>query len=251
MSTRIAIPSPTSLDETYNRLSWSAYAEAVRAAGGEPVSVPLTLGQTELRDMFAGVGGVLLPGSRFDVEPAGYGHLREEDCAPADPAREAVDRYLLELAAHSGKPLLGICFGMQMINVVHGGTMIQDLAILPVNHGAGRSVAVAHTAALEQDSVLASMVDPEEADAREGQLRLGVNSSHHQAAAIPGTGLRVVGRCPQDGVIEAIELLSSPSGSGGRFLLGVQWHPERTCAESPTSRALFRRLTSEAELWRS
>jgi putative glutamine amidotransferase len=82
---------------------------------------------------------------------------------------------------------------------------------------------------------------------RDGFLRLPVNSSHHQAIGIPGDGLRVSARSPEDGVVEAVE--GTPEGVGGRFVLGVQWHPERTFEESAASRALFARFIAEAAAW--
>jgi len=80
----------------------------------------------------------------------------------------------------------------------------------------------------------------------DGMLHLAVNSSHHQAIDTPGDGLRISARSPEDGVVEAIE--GTPEGVGG-YVLGVQWHPERTYAESAASRALFARFIREAEAW--
>ena len=229
---RIAIPQPTRSDYSYNEQNWCAYAEAVRACGGEPVEFELDLPARVLRERAMGCDGYLLPGSPADVAPERYGHSREEASAEADPAREAMDSMLLELAQAEDKPLLAICFGMQMLNVWYGGTLIQDLAPVPVNHGAGRGVAVAHSVAVERGSSLARLMDRTEArDA--GRLLLPVNSSHHQAVGIAAKGFAVVARSQQDGVVEAIE----PGGSG--FTLGVQWHPERTFGSSATSRAIF------------
>src|SRR5665213_468726 len=146
MRPRIAIPIPTSHDKAYNRLNWPVYAEAIRASGGDPVAVPLDLSDSDLKALWNAIDGLLLPGCHADVDPALYGQAREEACAPADPQRERTDRFLLEHAEIDRKPVLAICFGMQMLNVVQGGTLIQDLMVLPVNHTAGRSVQVAHTA---------------------------------------------------------------------------------------------------------
>jgi putative glutamine amidotransferase len=94
--------------------------------------------------------------------------------------------------------------------------------------------------------MLASIVgDDPEIVVQDGFLRLPVNSSHHQAIGIPGDGLRVVGRCPQDGVVEAVEGGLHPA----HFLLGLQWHPERTFESSAASRAIFARLIGEARSW--
>jgi putative glutamine amidotransferase len=248
MTPRIAIPTPTSFDLTYNRANLPAYVDAVKRAGGEPVEVPLTLDDAEVRRVVSTCDGILLPGSPADVEPALYGQERMEATAPADIAREQVDRALLEEAYASGQPVLAICFGAQMLNVWRGGTLVQDLAVMPVNHSAGKAVAVAHAAAVVPGSVLGETIDSSEVTGGDDALRLPMNSSHHQSVGIPGDGLRVTARCPQDGVVEAIE--APFDGSQRHFVLGVQWHPERSIDSSPTSRALFARLIEEASLWR-
>jgi putative glutamine amidotransferase len=177
-----------------------------------------------------------------------------EECAPADAARENVDELLLQDAHNMGKPILTICFGTQMLNVWRGGSLVQHLPGVPVNHKAGRAVAVAHSAAVAPGSLLDEVVGEaaaaEEAPVRDGLLRLPVNSSHHQAIESPGDGLRVSARSSEDGVIEAIEgAQPNHPGAGGGFVLGVQWHPERTFEESAASRALFARLVREAGAW--
>jgi len=135
---------------------------------------------------------------------------------------------------------------------------------MPVNHPAGRTVAVAHTAAIATDSTLGAIVaegkatggNPEtssgapEAPMTDGFLRLPINSSHHQAIGIPGDGLRVVARCPQDAVIEAVEGGQDATNPNSHFVLAVQWHPERSYEISAASRAIFARLINEAAAWK-
>ena len=203
MKPRIAIPMPHSTDLDYSERSWPQYASAVERAGGEAVKVPLDLSQAAVADLIHTCQGFLLPGSGADVNPQKYGQEAIPECAPADPAREAVDELLLQDAHNLYKPLLCICFGTQSLNVWRGGTLVQDLSILPVNHRAGKSVAVAHTAAIAPDSLLGGLIGEDEAPEVEGFLRLPINSSHHQALGIPGDGLRITARCPQDAVIEA------------------------------------------------
>jgi putative glutamine amidotransferase len=244
---RIAIPIPTSNDLEYNRRSWQQYASAVERSGGDPVEVQLGLPPADTARLLAGCQGVLLPGSGADVNPHKYGQEPIEECAPADLARENVDELLLQDAHNMGKPILAICFGTQMLNVWRGGTLVQDLAGVPVNHAAGRAVAVAHTAAVEPDSLLGRLAAVEDPPKRDGVLRLPINSSHHQSVDTPGDGLRVSARSPEDGVVEAIE--NTPDGVGGSFVVGVQWHPERTFEESVASRALFARFVKEAGAW--
>jgi putative glutamine amidotransferase len=262
---RIAIPVPTSTDLAYNQRSWHQYAEAVADSGGDPVEVPLTLSATELRELIESCHGIVLPGSPADVDPARYGADRDPATAPADPARENVDYALLDHASKTGKPILAICFGCQSMNVWRGGTLVQDLTPLPVNHSAGAQVAVAHTALVATSSSLAALTDAAEAPRDGDYLRLPINTSHHQAVGAPGDGLRVAARCPDDGVIEAIELdpkmfhvehfedptpakLFHVEHSAEPLFLGVQWHPERSFHISPTSRNLFHRLVTDAAL---
>ncbi len=252
MRPRIAIPVPTNADHDYNARNWPAFADAVIASGGEPVEFRLTLTPREIADLANTCQAILLPGSPADVNPEKYGQERDPSTAPADRARENVDELLLQDAHNLYKPILGVCFGCQILNVWRSGTLVQDLTPLPVNHGAGPSVAVAHSAAIAPDSLLAAILGPEgliQAD------RIPTNSSHHQAIGIPGDGLRVSARCSQDGVVEAIEggqfnsAHTSTPGHPAHFVLGVQWHPERNFASDPVSQALFRRLVAEALAW--
>jgi putative glutamine amidotransferase len=245
MKPRIAIPIPTTTDLEYNQRSWPAYAQAVRQSGGEPVEVPLT--STGLASIMASCQGVLLPGSPADVDPTHYGHERAPESAPADQARETVDTLLLEDAYLHKKPIFTICFGSQLLNVYRGGTLVQHLSVMPVNHEAGKSVAVAHSASVAPDSLLGQIsqqANPAEAPMTHDFLRLPVNSSHHQAIGIPGEGLAVAARCHQDAVIEAVE-----GTAPDHYVMAVQWHPERSQEISATSRALFSRFLQEATAW--
>jgi len=244
MKPRIAIPVPTSTDISYNQRSWPAYADAVTRSGGEPVQIDISLPAAQIKQLAATCQGVVLPGSPADVDPVRYGAERDPATSPADPAREATDTLLLEDAAAHTKPVLGICFGVQSLNVWRGGSLVQDLSPLPVNHSAGKNVAVAHAALVAGNSLLGSLLEPSEAPEADGYRRLPMNTSHHQSVSIPGEGLRVVARCPDDGVVEAVE--NDPAFSS-QFLIGVQWHPERSYDISAASRALFQRLVVEAE----
>ena len=245
---RIAIPQPTSDDPEYNQRSWAVYASAVERSGGEPVQVPLDEAPAATAKLIAECSGVLLPGSGADVNPQKYGEDPIPECAPADAARENVDELLLQDAHNMGKPILAVCFGTQMLNVWRGGTLIQHLTT-PVNHKAGRGVPIAHEAEIAPESVVGGLVSGEEAPERDGFLRLPVNSSHHQAIGVPGDGLRVSARSTEDGVIEAVEGGQASDDSPERFIVGVQWHPERTFDESAASRALFGRFVAEAAAW--
>ncbi len=242
---RIAIPAPTLAQVEYNARAWPLYAAAVTAAGGEPVEVPLALSPAEIAKLATSCQGILLPGSPADANPAKYGQDRDSETAEPDPARENVDELLLQDAHNLHKPLLTLCYGTQTLNIWRTGTLVQHLMPVPVNHKAGRNVAVAHTVAIEPGSQLAEIVGPSPETTHTADfLRLPVNSSHHQAVGIVGDGLRIVARCPQDGVVEAIEGLQP-----GHFVLGLQWHPERSLDSSLASRLIFEKFVLAAAAW--
>ena len=254
MKPRIAIPVPTSHDHAYNELNWPAYADAVLASGGTPVRVPLELTPRELTDLAYSCQAILLPGSPADVNPAKYAQPRQEGTAEADLPRENVDELLLQDAHNLYKPILGVCFGMQMLNVWRSGTLVQDLLPLPVNHSAARGVAVAHTVNVLAASLLGHVL--REFAPQADLDRLPVNSSHHQGVGIAGDGLRISARSLQDGIVEAIEGGQANSydgqepgrlGESHHFVLGVQWHPERNFGSSDSSRALFSAFVGVAE----
>jgi putative glutamine amidotransferase len=247
---RIAIPQPTSTDSAYNQRSWPQYASAVQRSGGTPVEVPLYLYPVEIANLINTCHAVLLPGSPADVNPQKYGQDPISECAPADAPRENADELLLQDAHNLYKPIFAICFGVQILNVWRGGTLVQDLSVLPVNHSAGSKVAIAHTAATAPGSLLGTLLTAEEAPEQDDFLRLPINSSHHQAIGIPGDGLRISARCPQDAVVEAVEGGQDPQNPNTHFVLGVQWHPERSYDISLASRTLFDRFVAEAAAWK-
>jgi putative glutamine amidotransferase len=239
MGIRIAIPEPTSSDAAYNKRSLPLYVAALEAAGATAVIVPLLESQEKVAKRIADARGVLLPGSGFDVDPERYGETRQPECGPADAARTAVDELLLQDAFNLRKPILAICHGVQTLNVWRNGTLIQDLKT-SVNHRPGREVIEAHPVRIAEGSRLSLMV-PESAGAE-----MQVNSSHHQALREPGDQLLVTAISPADGVIEAVEL-----DAADHFVVGVQWHPERTYAQSAVSRAIFKEFIKTAANWRT
>jgi putative glutamine amidotransferase len=238
MAVRIAIPEPTSSDPEYNGRSLPQYIVALTAAGAEPVVVPLNEPQERVARMLASVQAVLLPGSGFDVDPQRYGEARTPECNEDDPARTAADELLLQDAFNLRKPILAICQGVQTLNVWRNGSLFQDLKT-QVNHSPGREVAEAHPVRVEKGSRLTALLAPS------APTEIKVNSSHHQAIRVPGDNLRVVAVSPVDGVIEAVEL-DEPN----HFVVGVQWHPERTYTQSEFSRAIFGAFVAAATAWR-
>jgi putative glutamine amidotransferase len=249
MPPRIAIPMPHSTDLEYAERAIPQYERAVTLAGGEPVRIPLDRPLVEIAGLIEECDGVLLPGSNADVDPARFNADRSHLTATADPRRDAVDDLLLADAYKHRKPVLGICYGLQSLNVFRGGSLIQHIPdFLPkevrgkVNHEAGKSVAVAHKVEIDPDSKLAKFVAAGDNAATHRKLALHVNSSHHQSVATIGEGLCIVARCPDDGIIEAVE-----GPACNHFVIAVQWHPERSVDDDAASQALFRALIEAAK----
>jgi putative glutamine amidotransferase len=243
MPPRIAIPMPHSLDREYAERSIPQYERAVELAGGVPVRIPLDRPPAEVTKIVEHCDGVLLPGSNADVDPSSFGAPRSPHTAAADSRRDAVDELLLRDAYELRKPVLGICYGLQSLNVYRAGSLIQHIPdFLPedlrtqVNHEAGKKVAVAHAVEIEKDSKLAEILGADQ------KLVIPVNSSHHQSADEIGEGLRISARCPDDGIIEALE-----GTAPDHFVIAVQWHPERSVDQDEPSRAIFRALIKAAE----
>ncbi len=284
MAPRIAIPVPHSSDLAYADRAFPQYERAVEMAGGEPVRIPLDQSSTDVMKLIESCDAVLLPGSKADIDPTKYAAPKHPQTADADLKRDAIDELLLRDAYGMRKPVLGICYGLQSLNVYRTGTLVQHLES-KINHAAGRTVPVAHTVEVDPESKLANIVAASSIPASPGfssdpaspgfsstpastveghgfsrangpaagsgalapdqtELVLPVNSSHHQAAAAVGDGLRVVARSPQDGIIEALE-----GTSPDHFVLAVQWHPERSVENDEPSRAIFRALVEAARAW--
>ncbi len=265
---RIAVPVPQSFDEDYVQRALPQYEDAVKIAGGEPVRISLEGTPTETMKQISRCDGVLLPGSAADVDPAKYDAARHPHTAHADAKRDTVDELLLQDAYNMRKPILAICYGLQILNVYRSGTLVQHIPDwLPVetralvNHEAGRKVPRAHSVEIERDSRLAEIVTPGAEAAlltaanspglKPGATEPGaaqpveieVNSSHHQSADVAGDGLRTVARCKEDGIIEALE-----GTAPEHFVLAVQWHPERSVKDDEPSRAIFRALVEAARV---
>jgi len=245
MSIRVAIPEPTSFDAAYNQRSLPSYLSSLHSAGLTPIVIPLHESQERVANLLSTVRGILLPGSGADIDPRMYGETRNPQCAEPDPARSAVDELLIQDAFNLHKPILGICYGTQSLNVWCGGSLVQDVPTAvgaAVNHAPGRQVTDAHTVqvkpATRLDAILATVPLGEEA------AEPAVNSSHHQAIQVAGDNLVISARSPKDKVIEAVELDSSD-----HFVVAVQWHPERTYITSALSRAIFHAFAQAAEKW--
>jgi putative glutamine amidotransferase len=235
---RVAIPEPCSYDAGYSGRALPPYLQAIEAAGGEPVVIPLQSSPEKVARLITSCAAILLPGSKADVDPQKFNAAAHAKTAPADPPRDAADELLLQDAYNLRKPVFGICYGLQSLNVWRSGSLVQHIES-NVNHSAGAKVEVAHRVTVAADSLLAKEVlHGNDAAA------VAVNSSHHQSADIVGDGLRAVAHCVEDGVIEAIE-----GTVPGHYVLAVQWHPERTFATDQASNNLFRSFVDSAREW--
>jgi putative glutamine amidotransferase len=253
---KIAIPQPRFNADEYNGRSLPQYLHAIKQAGGEPVVVDLKLSNVEIAQIAKQCDAVCLPGSGADVDPEKYGAKeKHRETAAPDPARDNADELLLQDAYNMRKPVLGICYGVQSLNVWRTGTLVQHIeSRLGILHEAGRAVPKAHTVNIKSGShILGRLAAPvcqlmkhDRDDGtiwrklNNGDLHGWVNSSHHQSVEHVGDGLAVVA-VADDGVIEAVE-----STSNDHWVLGIQWHPERGFDEDELSKAIFRGLIQAA-----
>ena len=204
-----------------------AYVHAVESAGGVPMLIPLLNDLSTLDTLLARLDGLLLPGG-VDVQPSRYGEQTHPRTEEADVQLDEFELALASWALQEDIPTLGVCRGMQVINVALGGSLYQDLNEqypgniqhsqrgLPRTH-LSHSITVARSSRMER--VL-------------GAQKLWVNSLHHQAIKVPGEGVYISGRA-EDGVAELLEV------PGYRFVMAVQSHPEEIYAIVPAFARLF------------
>lgn len=216
MKPLIGIPTRTqTIDHIVFHSLASTYTRALELAGSAPILVPLRLDEETLRAIFAHLDGLLLAGG-IDLHPSEYGEEVEPFCGNVDPERDAVELRLTRWAMEKAMPILGICRGIQTLNVAAGGSLYQDIPAqiensLHHSHRQGDPYALrVHPIEIAPRSRLAHAL---------GETRVGVNSLHHQSVKQVAPGFHIVARAP-DGVIEGIE------ANAGRFALGVQFHPE-------------------------
>ena len=207
------------------------YVGTLVEAGAVPWLLPLVDEET-LRVAYDALDGVFLPGGA-DIDPAAYGQATHRSCDRSDPARDRVEISLARWALRDGKPMLGVCRGLQLINVAAGGTLVQDLGALrpdAIKHdffpygGTGhRRDYLAHEVRIQERSRIARIL---------GASTIRVNSMHHQGIADLGAGLVATAWAP-DGLIEGLE------GAGEGYLVAVQWHPESLTESDAGARRLF------------
>lgn len=211
----IAISALSNRERRVN-LMLPTYAEAVIEAGGLPIILPIIRDKTEIRDLVKKYDGFLIAGGE-DINPNLYGEEKKEYCGNINEERDFFEEVLIEEILKLGKPILAICRGHQMLNVVLGGTLYQDIKIDKINNGIdimhkqGEPLdKVTHKLILNKESNLYNIFDKE---------YIEVNSIHHQGIKTLGKDLKE-GAISEDGIIESIYM------DGQKFVLGVQWHPE-------------------------
>jgi putative glutamine amidotransferase len=212
------------------------YLEALTGAGALPLAMPATISRPVIAECVRRSDGVLLTGGD-DIDPRIYGVKlpkrvrRTVNITPDSGERDLRELLLIDEVFRQHKPLLAICRGHQILNVALGGTLVADIprqrpAALPHGRNDERDEIV-HDVRLTPDSLLAKIT---------GRLKLGVNSTHHQAVARVASPLRVTATSG-DGMVEGLEM--KPGGTWLPFLLSVQFHPERLVDRFPAHRAIF------------
>lgn len=207
-----------------------AYVEAVRSAGGEPWLLA-HLEPERARSVLDLLDGLVISGGDFDIPPAYYGEEARPACGRTRVERSAFERALALGARARNLPLLGVCGGMQLINVAFGGSLYQDVSEREgcLQHSQPHDKRRPHHRVdLTPGSLLARLT---------GGAALEVNSTHHQIVRALGRDLVATG-VAADGVVEGIEV------AGARFVVGVQWHPESI--EAPEHQAIYRGLVEAA-----
>lgn len=221
--TTSTVPRTTSLRRD-DAMTGRNYSQAVVEAGGLPLMVANL--EPELAALYAASADALLLTGGSDVDPEYFGAAPHQELGSVDPERDAFELELYRLFREAGKPVLGVCRGLQVINVAHGGTLHQHLpAVADTWQHEQRDYrgSPSHVVELEPGSYLAQGF---------GATAIKTNSYHHQSADRVGAGLKVTARSG-DGVVEALQAES------GSWVLGVQWHPEMSFKQWPEHRVPF------------
>ena len=210
-------------------------SEAIEAAGGTPCHISLIPRRDYIASIVDGLDALLLPGSDSDVDPARYAAEPHPALGSVHPLKDETDLLVLDEVERLGLPLFAICFGMQVLNVHRGGTLIQDLptqmpAAIKHEQGIPRD-RPSHRVRLMAGSMVAGLAERDSAS---------VNSHHHQAIETVGRDL-VATAWTADGLVEALE-----DPRPDRYVLGVQWHPELGWSGDRFSQSLFNRFVDEA-----
>jgi putative glutamine amidotransferase len=244
MSTRPRIGITSTYNGTQRQAElWDAYTAAIYQSGGLPLILPATERYAAYAEYLDGLDGLLLSGGQ-DIMPLAYGQESRvgfELDWQMEPERDGFELAMARAAMERDLPVLGICRGEQLLAVACGGSLYQDMSLAPQgetprirHYQISPWDAPSHSVTVVSDSTLGRIL---------GDKRIAVNSLHHQAVCDSGENLRVSARAG-DGIIEAIE------SSAHRFVLGVQWHPERMYKTDAPSQALFAAFVDAARFAR-
>jgi putative glutamine amidotransferase len=213
--------------ERKNRL----YADAVRRHGGEPVVIDATASEADRRAAFESMSGLLMSGGA-DVDPARYGRPKEGSTA-TEPERDELEFAAWSAAEARGLPVLGVCRGFQALNVFLGGQLVQDVSG-HIGKSYAKGPAMTHPVRIASGTRLARILFPTNA----GGGRLEVNSYHHQAVRAADLAQALVPNA--FATSPAGELVEGAETRGGRFVIGIQCHPERQDSTPAAFERLFR-----------
>ena len=211
-----------------------SYFDAVRHFGGIPLLIPVMAHPDELKFLLDSCDGLILTGGN-DIDPARYGETLLNDSVVIAPERDDQESAVIDMALERSLPILGICRGLQMLNVHFGGSLYQDIPSQVPSDVAHKMDKPYH-----RTSHLCFAQAGTPLDYLCGGIPFGVNSHHHQAVKDLAPGFSVMGQS-EDGIIEAICDPAKP------FLWAVQWHPERIWDLEPNSARLFERFLDECE----
>lgn len=203
------------------------YVHAVESAGGLPILIPMLTDLRKVEDLLPRLDGILFSGG-IDIQPSLYGEKKQVETDEFDPQLDEFEMAVANWALREDIPVLGVCRGMQLLNVVLGGTLYQDIASQYSDSLEHRRrdlprTALSHTVTIEAGSIMEKVL---------GTRQVPINSLHHQAVRKPGEGVRISGRA-EDGIPEMLEV------SDRRFLLAIQGHPEEIYNQVPAFSALF------------
>lgn len=214
----------------------AAYADAVLRAGGLPFILPYSDDASIIEQYLDRVSGVVITGGAFDIPPSAYGEAEKEHLGVLKPGRTGFELAVLKGAMQRKLPILGVCGGMQLLNVAFGGTLIQDIGTELPNAKPHEQkhdrTQPQHPVDVKDRTLLAESIG--------GKGQLMVNSTHHQAVKAVGNGL-IVSATAVDGVIEAIEATTVD-----HFVVGVQWHPELMLDTVPPNAGIYRSFVNRA-----
>lgn len=222
----IVIAMPQMGTDLFRKYMKSKYVKSLERAGATVKWIELDDTKKAINEALA-CDGLLLPGGA-DIEPALYGRNREEKCGKPNELRDKYEFLIYDAFVKTNKPILCICRGFQLLNVINGGTLYQDIAdIKKCSHSdfLKRAKAI-HNVTITENTKLSEIF---------GKSQVGVNSLHHQAVENIGNNL-IVSAVSEDGFVEALELKNHP------FCMGVQWHPEHMSKNDSLQQDIFNKF---------